>query len=203
MCISWSFSALETAVNITLSQTLSVQGRGGLRRRQPSGSVFEYIQNNTIGARHDFIIAESQNFESMFTQPTVSIGVFLLLFTFIVLAAVGFNDQLFFKADKVDDERPDSLLSSKLQTFHLFTSKNFPQLLLRVGHALPETASDRSQSALHSDDPPSIKGRVITARKHFQPPTYSSSPAVFRIDFIFSRSRSPSGASGLLGSPPK
>ena len=69
--------------------------------------------------------------------------IFLLLFAFVMLAAVGFNNQFSFKAYKVHDEWTDRLLPSELQAFKPLAAKSFPQLPLRVGHPLPQPPSDR------------------------------------------------------------
>ena len=77
------------------------------------------------------MIPEAQNTKTLRVQPLCS---FCILLRFdSMLSAVGFNDQRFFVADKIDDKATDLFLPTKLQAFQLLGTEVAPKQALGVG----------------------------------------------------------------------
>ncbi len=54
-----------------------------------------------------------------------------------MLSAIYFNNDLFFKTDKIEYIIIKGMLSAKFQAFYLFALQNPPQLSFGIGHVAP------------------------------------------------------------------
>ena len=70
---------------------------------------------NTIEIPKNVVIPQPQNYVPFAFQPTRPV----LVDSLAMMPAVDLYDHLLLQADKVDDVRPDRLLSSELRSSHL------------------------------------------------------------------------------------
>jgi hypothetical protein len=113
-------------------------GEGARRRRAGEGSDRNSKFNtdsikDSVEILNEFVIPEALDTKSVIFQELGSRSVIGDVLSLAVLAAVEFDDQLFFKADEVRDVGTDGLLPPEFVATKSSTAECLPQLPFEVG----------------------------------------------------------------------
>jgi len=84
------------------------------------------------------MIPESQHFEALCHQPSITINIVLLLLC--MMSAIQLDYEFLFQTDEIHEEWSNRTLPAKLMTIHLAHSQMAPEKLLSIGHVAPKLA---------------------------------------------------------------